>query len=529
MASSSSGPPYYGVDTSVQSAGSHASRRRSGQSARQGRTKPDKWDDLNEDVRNPSEGTAEQGGKTRHDTVLLSDPSDDASKESKGGTALINVLYRIDCQDNKNKRAGGYSIPENPFEEFILQDLEKQQTRMVIEVFINANGVGSPLEWAPYGINPFASGKAPIYDMEEDIDIRAGEVPRYPRSPPPRRVVNYSDFNSEVSDDNDEDFLEDERFEGPTRNSTLRADGRAPMSLQEVLDKGIFRASVVSWTEIHIHSRNLQRLLRTVVQRYPGQSLKGEKIVVRAPFDMLAHYYNDLNALQNGASDVLAKARRDASNDTEQLEVPENTDLLDGATIYDLKVLLRAFKLHYAKNLAPEEARYNVGVTSFGLLWFLFKPGVDVYARIGGKFSGFVFERCEKRGGMGDRARYDERIKPAESGHVYYVAHCWNLTYNGHRIVKTWHEFYIDKFRGERQITSLQVFPCIYLDHSDGGKTRARLQDLGEKYYNIIRQSPAHKVYCGMTWDLEREDPRDETERWQKGKPDIVNTIYWPI
>jgi hypothetical protein len=526
MASSPPDQPYYEVDTSAQSAGSHALYRRSGQSARQGRTKPDRWDDLSEDTRNPSEGTAEQGGKTRLATDLLSDPSDDASKESKGGTALMDVLYRINCRDSKNKRVEGYSIPKNPFEEFILQDLEKQQTQMIIEVFMDANGVGSPLEWTPYATNLFAPEKAPIYD-EEDIDIRTREVRRYPRSPPPRRVVNYSDFNSEVSDDNDEDFLEDERFGGPARSSTFKVDGRAPMSLQEVLDKGIFRASVVSWTEIHIHSRNLQRLLRAVVQRYPGQSLKGEKIVVKAPFEMLAHYYNDLNALQSGTSDVLAKARRDATDDAEQPEMPEKTDLLDGATIYDLKVLLRAFKLHYVKNLAPEEARYNVGVTSFGLLWFLFKPGVDVYARIGGKIAGFVFERCEKRGDRGDRDRYGERI-PGESGQTnYYVAHCWNMTYNGRRIVKTWHEFYIDKFRGERQITSLLVFPCIYLDRSDGGKTRARLQDLGEKYYNIIRKSPAHRVYCGMTWDLEREDMHDETgERWQKRKPDIVYATY---
>jgi len=479
---------------------------------------------LNEDVRNPS-GTAEQGVKTRLATGLLSDPSDDASKESKGGTALTDVLYRINCRDGKNKRIESYSIPENPFEEFILQDLEKQQTQMVIEVFIDANGVGSPLEWTPYAPNPFAPEKAPIYDTEEGIDIRAREVRRYPRSPTPRRVANYSDFYSEASDDNEEDFLEDEHFVGPTRNSTFRADGRAPMPLQEVLDKGIFRASVVSWTEIHIHSRNLQRLLRAVVQRYPGQSLKGEKIVVKAPFEMLAHYYNDLNAIQNGTSDVLAKARRDAADDTEQSEVPEKPDLLDGATIYDLKVLLHAFKLHYMKNLAPEEARYNVGVTSFELLWFLFKPGVDVYARIGGKIAGFVFERCEKRGDRGERDRYDGRV-PVESRQTnFYVAHCWNLTYDGHRIAKTSHEFYIDKFRGERQITSLLVFPCIYLDCSDGGKTRARLQDLGEKYYNIIRQSPAHREYCGMTWDLEREDLRDETaERGQKWKPDIVNT-----
>jgi hypothetical protein len=88
--------------------------------------------------------------------------------------------------------------------------------------------------------------------------------------------------------------------------------------------------------------------------------------------------------------------------------------------------------------------------------------------------------------------------------------------------------FPYQQIRGEKQITSLPVFPSIYLDSLDGGSTKARLQDLGEKYYTIIRKSPAHMQYSGTTWDLEsyegRDDIRDETgQRW---KPDIVSTPY---
>jgi len=453
---------------------------------------------VKDDTLNFSEGTTEQAHEAR-----AHEKPDGMLERSDEGTSQTDVLYRICCHDNKEMRLKNFTTGENPFEERALLDLENSQTPMIIEIIIDVTGAGSSPDW--------------------DIDYAAeryaddwGQKYRSPPSPPPPRARNYLDFNSDVSDDYDEDFVVGDRFENPVRSRTFRVNKRTPESLNEVLNKGIFRASVVNWKQINIYSRNLLQLFRSVVQRYPGQSLKGEKIVVNPPFGMLAHYYNDLNALRNGTLDIQANVSHEGF-DEEQPGQRTQADLLDEATLYDLNVLLRAFKWHYVKKFAPEEASYNLGVTSYILIWFLFKPGVDVYARIGGKIAGFVFEWCEKR----ERPR---RAGDYDSSTSFWVIHCWNLTFNGRRIVKTSHEFYIDKFRGERQITSLPVFPSIYLDNLDCGKTRARLQDLGEKYYNILRQSPAHMQYCGLTWDLERE-VRDETAR-QKWKPEIVCTVY---
>jgi hypothetical protein len=186
----------------------------------------------------------------------------------------------------------------------------------------------------------------------------------------------------------------------------------------------------VTWAWIRIYLKNLLKLLRSVVQKYAGQSLKGDMISVAHPFEMLAHYYHDLGALKNGTLDILAKSSHEESSNAEQPALSNQANLLDQATVYDLNVLLSTFKLHYIKHFAPEEARHNVGFTSFGLIWFLFKPGVDVYARIGGKLAAFAFKR------RGERER-DPRLRPEGYGMVEIdrknnsiVAHCWSLTYN---------------------------------------------------------------------------------------------------
>jgi len=481
----------------------------------------EKWDDFKDTLPDPSEETVEQREEMRAQKARLSDPPHGRLKEPKEDTSDPEVLYLITCRDSKDRRFEVYADSENPFEELVLLDLENSQTTIIIEIFIEAQGVGSP-EWLSRVYPKFP--RAGNFAADRTDNRRASKY-RYSPSPPPlSRVDTFPDSNSDVSGDDGDDFLEEDRFEDPDRSRTFRGNERPRLSLTEVLNKGVFRASVVTWKEIHIFSRNLLRLLRSVVRHYPGQNLKGEKIIVTSPFEMLAHYYNDLNALQNRALDILAKTSHDGPDDAEQPEAREQADLLDQATVDDLNVLLHAFKRHYVKNFAPEEARHKVGFASYGLIWFLFRPGVDVYARVGGKLAGLVFERCEKRGQRlraGAYVREDDRV----GGSSYWVVHCWSLTYNDRRIVKTFHEIFVDKFRGERSITSLPVFPCSYLDNLDGGKTRARLQDLGEKYYNIIRRSPAHLKYCGMTWDLERGQ-RESSQTLQSRKPDIVNTVY---
>jgi hypothetical protein len=179
---------------------------------------------------------------------------------------------------------------------------------------------------------------------------------------------------------------------------------------------------------------------------------------------------------------------------------------LDQTTIHDLNILLNYFKRHYTKNYEPQEAMFKNGYTSYTSLGFLFKPGTKVYARIGGKLAGFIFESGEEK---------------KKNSQWIWQASCWCLAYDGRRIFRAPHNFGINKFRGDKQIVSLRVFPSTFLDSSDSGKTKSRLEDLGQKFYYILRDCPAHRYYEGPCLGMERSNQKQVDQHWV-AKPDMV-------
>jgi hypothetical protein len=87
----------------------------------------------------------------------------------------------------------------------------------------------------------------------------------------------------------------------------------------------------------------------------------------------------------------------------------------------------------------------------------------------------------------------------------------WSLASAGDKIFRKEYFYEIMEYSGEREITSLEVFPCKYLDEQDGGKTRANLEPRGRRYYDILREYPLHLSYSGPTFDQKpitvREQP----------------------
>jgi hypothetical protein len=77
----------------------------------------------------------------------------------------------------------------------------------------------------------------------------------------------------------------------------------------------------------------------------------------------------------------------------------------------------------------------------------------------------------------------------------------WSLASAGDKIFRKEHFYEIMEYGGEREITSLEVFPCKYLDEQDSGKTRANLEVRGQRYYDILREFPLHMAYSGPTLD----------------------------
>ena len=67
-----------------------------------------------------------------------------------------------------------------------------------------------------------------------------------------------------------------------------------------------------------------------------------------------------------------------------------------------------------------------------------------------------------------------------------YKIHIWSLDFDGRFVGRRTDMVTVPKFEGERAITSLKVFPCDYLDRTDEGVTRQRLERHGKRWYESL-------------------------------------------
>jgi hypothetical protein len=113
------------------------------------------------------------------------------------------------------------------------------------------------------------------------------------------------------------------------------------------------------------------------------------------------------------------------------------------------------------------------------MLWLLFKPGKTVYMESGGQLYAYVIRSMEVDKGI---LSATSRLQSPQ-----YVVELWNLDFDGRFVGRTCTLVTIAHFDGERQVTSLKIFPCEFIDRQDNGETRRNLEDLGAKWYSYLR------------------------------------------
>jgi hypothetical protein len=148
---------------------------------------------------------------------------------------------------------------------------------------------------------------------------------------------------------------------------------------------------------------------------------------------------------------------------------------------FDHLVLLFEFlkTSNYTTHISEEQERHTRNLCTFRMLWLLFKPGQTVYMESAGQLYAYVIKSME----------VDKRINSATPRRISqpYVIELWNLDFDGDYVARSAHTVTIANFDGERQVTSLKIFPCEFIDRQDGGKTRKNLEDLGAKWYDYLR------------------------------------------
>ena len=141
--------------------------------------------------------------------------------------------------------------------------------------------------------------------------------------------------------------------------------------------------------------------------------------------------------------------------------------------------------------LALEKLRKPIPTVAFDDLWLLFKPGLDVYWKFDDEDSSDVTTAAVLMATDYGNGHIDRWSLERKALTVKY----WSLQSDGQTLSRNVEKKDIDQYEGERQVTSLLVYPCRYLDSEDGGKTRKILVERGRKVYKLLRGMPS-QMWC---------------------------------
>ena len=95
----------------------------------------------------------------------------------------------------------------------------------------------------------------------------------------------------------------------------------------------------------------------------------------------------------------------------------------------------------------------------------------------------------------------DQRVPDRKVLTVEY----WCLESDGQTLGRDLGRISIDQYEGERQVTSLSVYPCRYLDSEDGGETRKNLVERGRRVYKLLRGMPSQVLCDGYHYAQPKE------------------------
>ncbi|RDH36293.1 hypothetical protein BDQ94DRAFT_185416 [Aspergillus welwitschiae] len=228
-------------------------------------------------------------------------------------------------------------------------------------------------------------------------------------------------------------------------------------------------------TRITIFSKSLLNALAHVVTYYPAERLGGEYIQLNAPFTLIGHHLSELEAYRaTYREDDVGSSQPDAADHESVLPI------CDKETFDQLGLLLHFVKDSFYKDrLSDELARHSRNRCTFPMLWLLFKPGETVYMESGGQLSAYVVQYMQV-----DRTLLSSTSRKFTHP---YIIQLWNLDFNGTFVGRRSRTVTIAHFDGERQVTSLKIFPGHFIDRQDNGRTRKHLEDLGQKWYELLQ------------------------------------------
>lgn len=221
-------------------------------------------------------------------------------------------------------------------------------------------------------------------------------------------------------------------------------------------------------TSLKINSPAIITALQSVIEYYPGQSFSEDSNIVGEPFTSLIHHEKELKAYR----DQFHPSKIDSTVECCQRN----------ANAYEhLGILQNVLSERSSKEVEAERQRHARGVATFEMLWLLYKPGDDVYldTDYDGNYDAYVVKSYS--GGM-----YGGRPFPM-------TIDLWNMDFDGNRIGRKCLSVDQPVYDGEKDITSLSVFPCQFWkdkskDGEDSTPLKKKLEERGKMFFRLTQR-----------------------------------------
>jgi hypothetical protein len=226
--------------------------------------------------------------------------------------------------------------------------------------------------------------------------------------------------------------------------------------------------------ELVLRSVHLRRLMKKIVKYYPSYREENfrNSLHISEPYAVLMHHYESIEGW-------ICEHEGHNIDEARTKGLPTQ--------IAHMKILRDFLRDKFESTVRP--SMHSLGkdtpVIGFDSLWFLFKPGQDVYAHSEGELSVFVVQSVEN-----DR-------QPLNRTFQNWLITCWGMATNGYRIARSKERYQIRRFAGLREVLSLPVCPASIWDAHDGGLRRKKILERNKLHLDALRAGSLQVQYEG--------------------------------
>lgn len=229
---------------------------------------------------------------------------------------------------------------------------------------------------------------------------------------------------------------------------------------------------------IRILSPAVCEALRAVVDYYPNLNLSTRTVDIPEPYAVFVFFEEELNEY----------CRR--------LELPteyqQSPSCPNRFAVNHIRIVQDFVRQHVQADVQAERERHSRGFATFQMLWLLYKPGTDVYhdAWLTGEYDPHVISKV-----------YFHLIDGATP---YYSIDCWCMDATSKEVGPAMFNRFMHPFSGEKQISTLHVYPCDYLRFENGmtdddlSQIHNHFVNRGKQWYSMRRQVKCY-LFDGIT------------------------------